>query len=294
LIVPETASKFRRMASALLLPPPPPHYFVFTDEAGTSANEPVVIVIALVASASRQAPAAVNLVQSLIQTVPAPLRPGFVSHATDIQNDHEIRVLWPGKDRFEFLRNMMSIPNRVGMGLAYALSTRDRVFTVRPGYTREQMLHASAFGLCMGMADKWLREDCEPNATAQIIAEDIPEMRRDLARAYSVLRANPQMVPPESVLRGHSIDGVDATKVGLEFRIGRISGPVAFAKKDQVILLQVADAVAYGLRRYFSGLSSGRDYLRAICGGVDLDAGRPNPNEDGCGLLGPPPRPRAG
>jgi hypothetical protein len=52
-----------------------------------------------------------------------------------------------------------------------------------------------------------------------------------------------------------------------EFAITRVVDTIHYVKKKNGPLLQVADACAYGFKRYFEGLGRGDEMVRAILGG---------------------------
>lgn len=51
-----------------------------------------------------------------------------------------------------------------------------------------------------------------------------------------------------------------------EFLVERVIDRAHFVAKEDAPLLQIADACAFGFRRYFSGLSYGDDFVRLMLG----------------------------
>ena len=108
------------------------------------------------------------------------------------------------------------------------------------------------------MADAYLRERCAEGEIGTLIAEDVPEMRNRLRGAFEV--AKRLFIPAELL-------GVDsaAYKQG----ISQIQDGIHFAEKVQAPLLQIADACAFCLRRFFSEQSHGAELVHAM--GLNLD-----------------------
>jgi hypothetical protein len=50
----------------------------------------------------------------------------------------------------------------------------------------------------------------------------------------------------------------------------RIRLPIHFVAKEEEPLIQIADACAFGIRRYLSGYSHGSDFMQAVGGGAGL------------------------
>lgn len=259
--------------------------FIYTDEAGTSAVEPVSIVVGLVVHADTQWRPAAQLIRSLRATIPEQFR-NDIAHAKTIWGSHKYRPEWSPEARTEFLCRMMSIPCQVGMGLAWAMVRRTAPFVLPPGYTLSQMQHGYAFATCMASADRYIRETGSGEIAA-IVAEDVPEMRAFLRRSLAIVRARPHVVSSEHVFSAGSFAGMSPQAI--EHYVTQVVDEVHFAGKTEAPLLQLADACAYALRRYFADLSYGETFVTAMLGGK-----RPeevfdrNPEANlAVGLLGP-------
>lgn len=267
----------------------PADWFIFSDESGREADQQFVVIAALCGSVRYHVPVAEYLHRRCMETVPGLLRPGFVPHAREIQAQQSktIRQLWAGQDRLRFLCEMMAVPRLSGMGIAYSIEPHDRIFQPREGYTREQILHGSAFASCMAVADQYVRDIAGPTARAQIFTDDIPEMRRSLALVHRNLQLRPQVIPPSQVLDGRSLYHGDGRQRGIEFRMDVANRPLSFASRRDIALLQLADFVAYGLLRHLRRLSGGDVFAHAIFGpGHRLT---PPENCELVGALGPVP-----
>ena len=245
-----------------------PVRFIYTDEAGTSVTEKVTVVAALIVHADTQWQKAANLINGLKAYVPTHYRDGFVFHATSIWGNRKFRDGWSREERKAFLMAMMRIPRASGIALSYGIFYRDgdvKDEYQALGMTREQYQHAESFAACMCAADEYVCKYAGKEELATVVAEDIPEMRDQLRNAAERMRIG------SSVLSNARIEVTNRGKVesvtrDATFKIRRIVDAIHFTPKASAPLLQVADAVAFGLRRYFSEESEGVDFGKAVIG----------------------------
>ncbi len=54
-------------------------------------------------------------------------------------------------------------------------------------------------------------------------------------------------------------------------RVSRIRKTIHFVSKTEDNLVWLADACAYGLKRFFNGLQFGDEFCKAICGDIVLN-----------------------
>jgi hypothetical protein len=102
-----------------------PVRFIYTDEAGTSASEPVTIVVALIVHADLQWAPAVARINAVLDTVPEKYRGDFVFHAKTVRGDQKYRPDWSKEARVTFLSEMMAVARASGVAIAYGLFYRD-------------------------------------------------------------------------------------------------------------------------------------------------------------------------
>ncbi len=243
--------------------------FVYVDEAGISAKEPVTVVVGLVVQADDQWNSATSALSRLLLTVPEPLRNGFTSHATSVWNSQDYREAWSLEARREFLLAMMALPRRQRLPIALAVIRRTAA-SVEPGrmpLRREQFQHVMAFGMCIEQADDYVRRFCGEQEVATVIAEDVPEVKAWIAKLVTGTRdKGGWIVKPEHQRPTKAqIESGDLPKERFT-GIKRVIDTVHFVGKREAPLLQVADACAFGFRRYFADLSFGTECVRAIVG----------------------------
>jgi hypothetical protein len=243
--------------------------FIYVDEAGTSAKEPVTVVVGLIVHADKHWLAASQMVTELLLTVPKALRDDFVSHATDVWNGRNYGDAWSAEDRRKFLLNMMALPRRLGIPIAIAMVRRDAE-GVDPGpmpLRKEQFQHVVAFGCCIEQADDYLRRFGEANEVATVIAEDVPEIKAWIRKAVSGARAQGgwTLKPEHQRPTKAQIQAGELPKERL-LAITRVIDVVHFIGKREGPLLQATDACAFGFRRYFAEQEFGEECVRAMLG----------------------------
>ena len=247
--------------------------FVYIDEAGTSQQEPVTIVAGLIIDADNQLMSAEAAVCEALGAVPPQLSDGFVFHAKDVWSNKGYRDHWRMSDRLAFLKNMMALPRRLGIPIAYGIHRRGfdwkgPIDFKGIGMSPAQLDHLMSFTGCIARADKYIRENAGTSEIASVVAEDIPEMRRFLKITPKVLKENPMILPTGNDMIRPTLAEKKAGYIAqeTEMRVSRIRNNVHFVGKSDDVVMYLADACAYGLRRYFSDQTHGVDFVSAIFG----------------------------
>lgn len=175
-----------------------PVRYVFVDEAGTSAPEPVTVVVGLIADADNHVMSAEALALEVLGGVPPQHKDGFVFHATQVFGDVKYQSGWSMSDRLLLLKSMMSIPRRIGMAITVAAQWRNAVqYDDLTRLSQSQFEHVMAFGLCLTVADRNIRRHAGPREVATVVAEDVPEMRRFLKVVPQIWRESSFHFGPE-------------------------------------------------------------------------------------------------
>lgn len=243
--------------------------FVFVDEAGTSDLEPVTVVVGLIVNADTQLMFAEAAVEEALMAIPEKYRnkKSFVFHSTEIWGSNKYRQGWSMADRLALLKTMMALPRRLKIPITMSMVRRSAPFDahVNTPMSRSQFQHFMAFAGCMASADRYIRNYADPSEVAAVVAEDVPEMRQFLALAPSILRDKPITVGPEYLQRtAKEIELGHLTQSG-DIRVSRIRSNIHFVSKGDKLLL-LADACAFGFRRFLSEQSFGDDFVSAILG----------------------------
>ncbi|MDE5446607.1 DUF3800 domain-containing protein [Bradyrhizobium sp. CSA207] len=243
--------------------------YIYLDEAGTSAKEPVSVVVGVIIHADHQYVVAEDRLREVFQSVPEQFREGFIFHAKSIWSDRAYRNVWSFEDRLNFLKEVMAIPRKIGIPIALGIVRRDS--SVPAGVqSKEKFQHVMAFFYCIGRADKYIRDHAHRSEVATVVAEDVDGVKEHLRAMVKLLKD-----PEFSASMTLSQDQVHLTAeerwrgVYLQEHVNkveRIRDTVHFVSKQDGPLLQLADACAFAFRRYFSEQKHGDEFVRAVLG----------------------------
>lgn len=240
---------------------------IFLDEAGTSGaeHENARIVASVLIDPDKHLFNAERLIKESLDGVPAEFRRDFLFHAEEIMNNRKYQDKWSLTSRLKLLTDMMSIPRKLGIpvsaGLCWNSETAGRIDKL----SISESHHIFAFHYCIAKADQWIRDFGTANEIGLIIAED-HDMRKHLGLVPRILRENPLTLSPENLTWRQSDVDQGFNNQTASLRINRIRDTVHFVKKDQEILVWIADAIAYGLKRFFNQQKFGNIFSNAICG----------------------------
>jgi len=226
--------------------------FVFVDEAGIGKNEPVSVVVGLIADADKHIQRTETALRKLLLNVPVSIRENFTFHVKDMMGD-KYEAVWPFLDRIAMVKALVALPREIGLAIAFGAVNREISDTgfAATGMSKVQADHAIAFIVCLAAADRHIQEHGSSIEIGQIVVEDTQEMRDRLKLAVKSLAQLPV---------GH-IYYDDCSIERLR------SSPYFVGKKDDR-MLQIADACAYALKRYLCGDTYGDDYIELMIGGM--------------------------
>lgn len=256
--------------------------FIYLDEAGTSAPEAFTVVVGIIVKPDLHWKRANSAVQRIMSTVPSNVmdraflkhRKSPIFHAKDVWNNERYRHDWSKDDRKEFISQMISVPVREGMSICVGVASRNpdiKPLAEKMGMRLEDFNHFEAMVMCLRRAGLFMRERCSEDEIAAAIYEDVPEKRSMLAKALAVaqkaytpigdhhFRTTKQEIASGKIFQREAF-GVDEIKDGL-----------SFATKNDAPLLQLADACAFGIRRFLCNQEYGRDWILAMGADWDID-----------------------
>lgn len=247
--------------------------FIFTDEAGISAKEAHTVVVGILVDADSELVKAEALVQEILGSVPKGLKDEFVFSAKAVWGNKRYYSSWEMADRLKLLKSMMSVPKR--LSLPIALATHPRALKVpqmqgRSLHQHADFQHAMTFANCMSRADKYIREAGRPSEVGTIVAENVDKGIKSLIRAFvQSTRDNPLTFSGSEIHWSESDKAQGYCSQETEIRISRIRKTIHFVEKNEELLIQVADAVAYGIRAYLNDKQFGDQFINAI--GIDME-----------------------
>jgi hypothetical protein len=264
--------------------------YVFIDEAGTAANEPISVVVGIIVHADKQCTPAEQTVNKVLSLIPENKRSACaVFSAKKIWGDKKLRENWSFDERMRLLTEMMSIPRNLNLPLAIGACPRttqlpDDLLRSR-GITLAQAQHGIAFQECIARVDSWINKYARHNEVATVIAEDIPEGKNLLRHLARYLLKPGYTIREEDVRLIHQQNPMLNVEEFRNRKVSRIRLPIHFVEKLDEPLLKIADACAFGFRRFLSQQKCGQDFITAILGDAQDLKGFPI-NEWGGGIFG--------
>lgn len=241
---------------------------VYLDESGISANESIVVVAGVVVDADRQWLALRQYIDGLIKDyVPPEHQDGIVFHATDLFHGSGPvfgRHIYPAERAHEVLRHLLKAPEIFDLPVVFGhLQKR-----IPPeGLSRKELRaekarnHAVAFSLCATAAEKYMRQYSDPNEIATLTVENNTETQQAVRNIMGILRG-------QNLDSGGAREFFNLVANTAEdcLPITRIVDSVNFQFKNDAILLQLADACAFAIRRYFEGKPTSEKFFSALAG----------------------------
>lgn len=226
---------------------------IYIDEAGQDSPSPVTVVAGIIVRPDdhwRAVERRMNAFRKAHIPDDAWKAWGGFFHAKDLFNGGKLgRREWPPQRRYAVLKDLLSILHKeyVPMAIGY-VRRRPKKF---PDLIEEQTAkwdYLIAFAQCLNAADKYLRRQ-EPPETATVVAEHAGKMNK----ALRVM-----------------LEGAKSAEIPEEIRkiieVTQIIDTAHFAEKDGAMFLQLADACAYTIGRYFKNKGDVGDLVKVITG----------------------------
>ena len=220
---------------------------VYLDEAGISnpAQEPILVVAGVVIDPDRQWKDIETYFRDLArQLFPDEDPHRFVFHAKDIFHGSGPfdRSIWSRDERMKILRQLAQVPALFNLPIVVGAVNRKEaekdLKEVLPNATAKgiaQQVHVVAFAEAIQRLQFWMEKN-SPDEVAMLIAEDVAGVK-DAIRMIHEGYTDPT---------DHD-DGA--------FSARNVVDAVHFAKKDELLLLQVADHCAFIVKRALMGKS---------------------------------------
>src|SRR5579859_3358374 len=223
---------------------------VYVDEAGISANEPFLIVAAVIVDADRQLVAIQRHLDKIVaRWIPEAQRENFIFHATELFNGNpkgsgkvfeRDNPEWPLEKRLQIADELVSVIVRHKLPFTTAWVKKDEFPTAPSSKERWAELgkaqqaiisHATAFTACLLKVDLWMRHQTNGEVCMMIVEDN------DQARA--ILRES------QNHHQTISIDEVLQEGAQKLLPLKRIKEDPLFQSKRKSSVLQMADFCAY-------------------------------------------------
>lgn len=256
----------------------------YIDEAGTGKilDEPILVLAAVALNPDQDWRELQRHIKAIRRKhLPSEDRENFIFHAKDIFHGtgyfrDKDRRQWPREKRLSILADLIDIPRRFGLPVLPV--TVDRIATGKMLQARHQArargldkafnegrrkhfsrdfgaplaplsdrviairTHIAAWARCAGQIDEWMKRHAS-NEVAMLVAENPGKVQRYLLKAL------------------HAGYADDETYESWAFTTHQIVDTVTFAEKHESILLQIADACAFVIRRHLQGKENTKEFF---------------------------------
>jgi hypothetical protein len=248
---------------------------VYLDESGTDIHSSVAVVAAVIVDTDEQWKPVERHIYDLIQEfAPAEIQDGFVLHAKDLFHKWTKNVFDKKKYPFpqgpEVLRRLLEVPGKFGLPITFGYVRRREATKyvtnlltgakrIKEGLAGE--IHAEAYVRAVLAVENYMRVNANPKELAKLVAEDTAQTKKAVEDAHGLLMG--QNLEEE---RANKFYGMSwSLRGGLP--LDRIVGSIAFEKKTENPILQLADACAYILQRFHEGKAHNQEFVDALtCG----------------------------
>ena len=222
---------------------------VYLDEAGISnkAHEPHLVVAGVIVNPDEKW----KDLERYFADFTAELFPEHVNvygrhlifHAKDIWHGSGKfdRSQWSREERMKILTRLARVPKQFELPVIYGHVDQNeaehRIQSANPKATRaeiQNMVQSAAFFRAVSRVEKWMEESA-PDQVAMLIAEDTDRVKEMIGHIHASYTDRTQKPRPGVFQSNHIVD------------------TVYFAKKQDSIILQIADHCAFLLKRHFMG-----------------------------------------
>ncbi len=243
---------------------------IYTDEAGTSAQEPVSVVASVLVHGDRQWRILEEEIRKAIAChVPDSIREGFWIHATEIYSGGKTvkRDEWPLEERLDFLKSILCIPFVHDAPIALGVQFKKPLQIKDSSQIKiARQAHHLAFAKCMKRVDWFLRGYLGGAENGIVIAEDEPNMRQFLVDHGLILRDKSLKLESSDFNQTRLQSLLDIAPESFTYEIKYIIDHPHFIKKKNAGILQIADACSFAFRHFLSGKRFGEDLILAMLG----------------------------
>ncbi len=222
---------------------------IYIDESGTDRGTKKCVVACVIIDGDTHFRKAEGLIQDAIKKfIPAEMQAGFIYHAKDVYGKHKKKLGWDMADCNRITAAWIDVIKCAQIPFCVSWVTKPNILDGMASQGHNDMSHVVAFGMALSECDKFMELHC-PGEIGIVVAEDNPQMRKHLRRLDRDMRTTEW-----AYLAAFS-----------KRQIIHIKDAVHFCEKDEALLLQLSDVIAFVYRRYLNGLNGGsRLYSRLL------------------------------
>lgn len=240
---------------------------LYIDEAGTSAPERFTVVVGVIIDKREVDRVRRELLEINRAYAPPLYAEDFLFHASDLYNARKFTE-WPIAERIQIIHEYCALPSRFNYAVIVGKVRRDAdpEGPIGKNFYHFDKQHLHAFGECICGADSYLRECYSAETRCRIVAERVPKLKRELGIILRHYQDNEHHISPEHLRPTREDQLSGAIRQRTIRTVSRIQGSIKFVPKDDDSVLQVADACAFGFRRFFNNMRDGCDLAESIVG----------------------------
>lgn len=266
---------------------------VYLDESGTDIHSHVAVVAAVIVNTDQQLKAVEKYLYELIEElVPPELQNGFFFHGKDLFHGWCQTRLSRTKQRLEkgseILRRVAEVPGKFDLPIAFGYvrvrqePRPERIHGIKINYVTDDPAwrQSEAYLRAVLSVENYMRVIAKPDELAKLIAEDEPKTKSAVEEAHRLLMG--QNLEDDRAERFYSLSW--SLQGGLP--LDKIYGSIAWEKKTDTYLLQLADTCAYVLHRFHEGKPHNQPFVDALTRGKTASRlGNSTAGDGGNGLL---------
>lgn len=237
-----------------------PVRIAYLDESGISARDEFTVVAAVIFHGDRWPAVRQGLSDLADLCVPSGQREGFIFHAKELYHGgrHFPRDQFPDETRRAILESILHIPEDNEMLVTYGCVDK-KIYADHPGLPKSErersiFYHSVAFAQACLSIEMTMREYF-PAECVQLVVEDNGDSRKMIRDVFK----NLQIDDKERILADGAVNILPLRHL--------IDVP-NFAAKTDSSPLQIADAVAFALRRHLEGRDDAPRFYDPIVGAL--------------------------
>jgi hypothetical protein len=233
---------------------------IYLDEAGISAKEPIVLIAGVIVHADTQWKALEERLGDIIDGIAQGIRPRPILHAKDLYHGAGkfTRDKYQKEQRWETLEKVLALPRELTIPIVFGWLRQDPDDPLKGRSPKDAAIYSQALASCFCLieAEKFMRENAGPNEVALLIAEDNPVAKKAVRKVQHLLRDQLSLKVFPEIAHG-------------ALPLTKIVDTIHFAEKTNSVLLQLADACAFIVRRHISGGSNTKRFIDVLTGSTE-------------------------
>lgn len=221
---------------------------VYLDSAGPGIGKGCLVAAGVVISGQHIWTRAAAEIHALKVRVPPALRKGFQFRADLLLRSPRYEPHWPVAQRMELLEHLMQLPRTLGAPIVWAVEPGNQ--SAPADINAQASAVQKAVATCLGCVELLLETEAPELRGEKILAHTRANIRNLMRHDLEGLASRPDLIG----LDVHTLLASDPVKsrlqqAGLPALLQGMGRRVQFVDRTPAWMLQIADALAYGLCR---------------------------------------------